>query len=285
MRTYVDLAQLAADFPILTNLVHLNGDGSFKDVYSADHPTDGPVVLKLIDPGQDAESIKREIIAAQQVGNLRVPEVFEVGKVRTPIGDSTWIREKRIVGQSVRALLQQGPFDTTSLLKLGLHGLEALVAAENVHIVHRDVKPDNMMCDTNSDFWLLDFGIARHLKLTSQTATMSAFGKCTPGYAPTEQFRNYKHEIDARSDLFALGVTLYECATGSNPFWEGTRDSMEVLRRTEKMQLPTLNLTFESAKEFGDLVDAMTQKHYRHRPQSAKEALDWMRDIAEKEGI
>jgi len=57
-------------------------------------------------------------------------------------------------------------------------------------------------------FWLLDFGIARHLDLSSLTATSLPYGKMTLGYAPPEQCRNFKREIDSRADLFALGVTM-----------------------------------------------------------------------------
>ncbi|MFX8601132.1 serine/threonine protein kinase, partial [Acinetobacter baumannii] len=74
------------------------------------------------------------------------------------------------------------------------------------------------MIDLNGDFWLLDFGIARHLAMSSLTADFRTFGKFTPGYAPIEQWRNLKSEIDSRSDMFALGVTIIEASTGVNPF-------------------------------------------------------------------
>jgi eukaryotic-like serine/threonine-protein kinase len=89
----------------------------------------------------------------------------------------------------------------------------------------------------------IDFDIARHLRLESLTATAAAFGQFTWGYAPPEQCRNIKAQIDARSDLFALGVTLYECATGSNPFRKGARDPLEILSRIEGMPLPPLSLS------------------------------------------
>ena len=163
--------------------------------------------------------------------------------------------------------------------------LEALVSAEQVHIVHRDVKPDNIMCDLNNNFWLLDFGVARHLSLDSLTATASPLGKFTAGYAPPEQFKNFKNDIDARADLFALGVTLYQCATGVNPFQHAARDWTEVLRRVEHQPLPPLSLSFGSANEFKDLVSTMVQKRPDHRQATANEALDWMKEICAKEQI
>lgn len=182
-------------------------------------------------------------------------------------------------------MLQAGPLNTTRLLRLGLHTLDALSKAEAEQIVHRDVKPQNIMLDAAGHFWLLDFGLARHLTLSSMTPTADPFGKCTPGYAPPEQFRNIKSEIDGRADLFALGVTLYECATGSNPFRHGARNVLDIFRNVETKHLVPLSLKFGSANEFRDLVATMTQKRRDHRPRTVAEALDWMMDICTREHI
>jgi serine/threonine protein kinase len=280
----IDLAWLGQKFPDLSPIAPL-GTGGQKTVFSAQHPTDGDVVLKIIHPQHDPETANREMLAVKAVQSPRVPRILDNGTITTTLGNSIWIREQRVSGTPLSERLQSGPIDPTRLLKLGLHMLEALVSAEQVHIVHRDVKPDNIMCDTNDNFWLLDFGVARHLRLQSLTATSSPFGKFTPGYAPPEQFRNIKHDIDARADLFALGVTLYQSATGKNPFQEGARDFIEVLRRVEKMNPPPLALTFGSANEFRDLVSTMMQKRLDHRLKTANDALNWMRDICIKENI
>jgi serine/threonine-protein kinase len=275
---------LRAHFPQLANLSALSQGGQ-KLVFSAAHPTDGDVVLKLIHPSQNLEIVQREILAVQQVQSPRVPKILDQGYIPTPLGNCIWLREQRVPGQTVRQLLGVGPFNSDRLLRLGLHMLEALVKAEEAHIVHRDVKPDNIICSPNEDFWLLDFGLARHLHLDSLTATALPFGKVTWGYSPPEQCRNLKAEIDARADLFALGVTIYECATGNNPFREGTANPLEMLRRVETLPLVPLNLQFSQAGQFRDLVDAMTQKRRDHRPSSALEALVWMREICAQEGI
>jgi eukaryotic-like serine/threonine-protein kinase len=163
--------------------------------------------------------------------------------------------------------------------------LEALAAAEAVRIVHRDVKPDNIISDPGGSFWLLDFGVARHPDLRSLTPTGLPFGKGTLGYCPPEQFRNIKPAIDGRADLFGLGVTLYECASGSNPFRAGARNDLEVLKRVERMALLPLRLSFGAGNEFRDLVDSMTQKRRDQRPASAAEALQWIQEICAKEGL
>jgi serine/threonine-protein kinase len=175
--------------------------------------------------------------------------------------------------------------DSAELLRLALHVTETLVSAEAVQIVHRDIKPDNLIVDPDGCYWVIDFGLARHLGLESLTATVAAFGHVTWGYAPLEQCRNIKQEIDARADLFALGVTLYECATGSNPYREGARDALEVLRRVESRALPRLELSFSSGAEFADLVATLAQRQRIHRPQTAREAYEWITEICGEEGI
>lgn len=282
--TSIDLAWLQQQFPDLTNLSPLNSGGQ-KQVFAADHASDGSVVLKIIHPHQALEATRREALAAGQLSAHRVPQILDAALLATPLGDCVWFRERRIHGESVRELVRRGPFDKVPLLKLGLQVLEILVAAERLHIVHRDIKPDNLIRDSHGDFWLIDFGLARHLDLSSLTATANVFGKHTPGYAPPEQFRNRKTEIDIRCDLFGLGVTLYEAATGSNPYTAGARDHLEILRRVQGPPLPPLRLGFPSGQNFADLVSALTQPRRNHRPATAQEAHDWMKAICVAEGI
>lgn len=283
-RSQVPADGLAGLFPDLQDIQPLSQGGQ-KQVFSAIHPHDGHVVLKLMHPNADIQRTEREILAVGQVQSARVPRILDYGVVQTQIGSSFWFREQRIHGATVREKLQSGPFNIPLLLRLALQISEALAAAEVVQIVHRDVKPENLILDLNGDFWLIDFGLARHLGLDSLTATANVFGNVTWGYAPLEQCRNIKQEIDARADLFALGVTLYECATGINPYREDARDALEILQRVEKNSLPRLILAFHSAKEFSDLIAALTQRHRIHRPRTAMEAYEWIKEICDREGL
>ncbi|MDE3180836.1 MAG: serine/threonine protein kinase [Acidobacteriota bacterium] len=274
----VDPGWLTAQFPDLTGIAALGG-GGFKRVFSARHAKEGNVVLKLIHPQQSLETTRREILAVNQVQSQRVPKIIAVGQITTPLGNSVWFLEQRVMGATVREMLRAGPLSTQSLLKLALHILETLASAEAVRIVHRDVKPENLICDATDDFWLIDFGIARHLQLQSQTASGLPFGKMTMGYAPPEQCNNVKSEIDSRADLFALGVTMYECADGRHPFLHPPASFVEVLRRVESLPLVPLQFSFPAGREFWDLLDAMTKKRRDHRPRSAREAFEWMQEI------
>ena len=189
----VTAAWLAGHFPDLSKVQHLSQGGQ-KQVFSAIHQSDGDVVLKLMHPPADIERTARELIAVARARSSRVPEIFGHGAIPTPIGDCFWFREKRILGRTVQQCLKHGrPLGTADLLKMCLHVTESLAAAEAVNIVHRDVKPANIILDTKGDFWLIDFGIARHLGLDSLTDSGSPFGVFTVGYAPPEQCRNMKH--------------------------------------------------------------------------------------------
>jgi eukaryotic-like serine/threonine-protein kinase len=271
------------NFPDIGSVAAL-GHGGQKQVFSGVHTTDGDVVLKIIHPAVPMPSIDREVMAVEQVQSPRVPRILEVGTVATPFGNCIWIREQRVMGVSLRARLGASTLSPDELLRLTLQILEALAAAEGTNIVHRDVKPDNTMLDANGEFWLLDFGIARHLAMTPLTATAAPFGKFTVGYAPVEQFRNIQSSIDSRADLFALGVTVHECATGVQPFWDGARDQLEVLAKVEKQPLPPLVVACKQSDSFRDLIDAMTKKRRDQRVGSVSEALIWMREIVAAEG-
>lgn len=278
----IDLGWLARQFPDLTGLQALAAGGQ-KQVFTARHALDGEVVLKLIDPGGDPARTERELKAATKVQAPRMPRIFEHGQLTGNMGTIVWFREQRIAGEALNSRIQKGTLSYPELLRLALHVSETLVAAEDVNIVHRDIKPANIIVDAQGEFWLIDFGLARHLDLESLTPTVALGGCGTPGYAPAEQCRNDKPDIDARADVFALGVTLYEAATGRNPHVDGARDRFEIIRRASTQQLPRLGSPL--ASEFADLVATLAQPNLVHRCQTAREAHEWIEDLCDREGI
>jgi len=274
---------LKREFPELSGIAPL-AQGGQKVVFAARHPTEGNVVVKVILPGQDLSRIQREVAAVQQVKSRRVPRVLGAGTVTLPTGASLWLREERIEGESVREILTRGALVVTEVTRLGLNVLEALADAERARIVHRDVKPENIMRDQNGEFWLLDFGIARHLDLVSLTASAAIGGPATIGYAPPEQFRNRKREIDSRADLFALAVTMVECLIGRHPFRDGARDAADVLRRIENTAMVVPPIPGDGDGRLRELVVAMGQRRVDPRPRSAAEALAWMNEVCAPAG-
>ncbi len=278
------LSWVEESFPDIKHLAAHQAGGQ-KVVFTGVHRDEGDVVLKLILPTTSQDAVSREVLAVQLVHSSRVPEIFAVGTQSSPVGEITWIREQRIMGCTLRHLMSQGHLSPAQILIMTYHVLQALYDAESAKIVHRDVKPENIMIDQAGSFWLLDFGIARHLSMPALTATISAFGKFTPGYAPVEQFRNIQSDIDARADLFALGVTVHECVNLTHPFINGARDVMEVLSKVETYNLSRVCVQCKMQNQFADLIEAMTKKRRDHRIRYVEEALEWMREIITEEGL
>ena len=277
-RTSVDVRWIAQRFPELSDLVPL-AQGGQKIVFSAVHENEGEVVLKLLLRESGFDRLEREILAAKLVACDRVPRIYATGSLSSPLGERIWVREERVHGETLRTSLRSGPLGFDDVLRLGVQLLDILVVAEAHRLVHRDIKPENVMVDPQGDFWLLDFGLARHLDLESLTATHHRYGVGTLGYSAPEQMRNRKREIDSRSDLFALGVVLYECTCGRNPFLDGARDGLEVLRRVERQHLPRLQHADDANGEFADFMAALTQKYPSQRPSSVKDAKLWIEEI------
>jgi serine/threonine protein kinase len=280
----IDVSWLQKQFPDITDLKPL-GHGGQKLVFSGKHPKDGDIVLKLFNPTSDPERAAREVQAVAAINCPRVPKIYQTGVMKSPIGDVIWVREQRLQGENLRERLAKGPLDRVAAMRLALHVAEALAIAEQNRIVHRDVKPENVIVDTAGNFWLLDFGLARHLDKDSLTATGAPYGVGTLGYSPTEQFRNKKEDIDGRADLFALGVTLYESVEGKNPFRDGARDGSEILRRVEKTPLPLISVKVGADDQFRDLVQTMSRTQRDHRPPNASDALAWIQQICKDNGI
>jgi serine/threonine-protein kinase len=282
----IDQKWIESKFLELSQISALNHGGQ-KWVFSAKHARDGDVVLKIVKPHSDPERTRREVLAAQKVAHPRVPAILEVGTCNSNLGDCVWIREQRVHGECLRPVLARRPLCALDVLRLGLQVLDTLVATAKVNLVHRDVKPDNIIRDSGGAFWLIDFGLARHLDLESATGDGPLDGVGTVGYSAPEQMRNRKSEIDGRADLFAVAVTLYEAATGVNPFRQNVRTPLECLRRSENDDLPRLRLLLPngSSQNLSDLVATMAQKRRDLRPRTVEDAHIWMQEICAIEGV
>jgi serine/threonine-protein kinase len=275
----IDIDWIKNNFPEIQNPVYLAGGGQ-KEVFEGLHAENGTVVLKLFKNSKDTDRILREIDASEKVPSVQIPKIYDKGAKPSHLGEVIWIREQLIRGQSIRQKLESGgKLSPDFVISLAKQILSVLLASESVRIVHRDVKPENIMIADDGVFWLLDFGLARHLDLESLTGTALVYGVGTPGYAPPEQFRNIKPEIDSRADLFGLGVTLFECLEGYNFFREDVRNLPDVLYKMENKPLPPISVQFDKSEEFNDLINAMTRAKPEHRIESISEAFKWIQEI------
>lgn len=272
---------ISQQMPDLSSITQCPRSGQ-RWVFSAIHAQNGNVMIKVFTPGTNTERVNREVLTINKVNPPRVPKILDVGTFEeSPWGNNLiWLREQRIMGEDIRQILNNGTLlGKDDVLCLALNILETLAEVEQERIVHRDIKPDNIVRSEDHSFWLLDFGIARHLDLTSITDTFAIGGPGTVGYAPPEQLKNRKHDIDSRTDLFALAVTLVECITGKNPYIDGARDSPHVIRKIETSSLLIPIIPWDINMLFTDLISTMGQRRIDLRPSTAKEAFDWMKDI------
>jgi serine/threonine protein kinase len=216
----------------------------------------------------------------QQIGCPNVPPIFATGFLAGAPKPYFWLIEPWLDGDNLRARLAAGALSDEIVLLIARDVSYVLSEAEKKHIVHRDVKPENIFIDFgNSKCWLLDFGIARHLERSTLTRAGAGQGPLSPGYAPPEQIQNYTDKIDCRADLFALGVTLHEALMGVNPFTQGTTDPNEVLRRVMQTELHRPSRDIDTAGQFSDLVMVMTRSRRSHRPRTAAKAHNWISGI------
>ncbi len=210
------------------------GAGGQKVVYRATG-TDGSVqALKLIPnpPGASDERALREVLAAAKVSGPGFATIHVIDRCTIDGSPFVYLVEEFITGDSLRARLQPPvPQPPAFVRQLGDALLEALGVVEASRLVHRDIKPDNIMIAHDGRIVLIDFGIARHLDSASLTSSYAMFGPMTVGYCAPEQVTNQKRAISIRTDLFALGVVLYEVAAGFNPFVRGCTTAGEVFNR------------------------------------------------------
>ncbi|HRZ34763.1 MAG TPA: serine/threonine-protein kinase [Candidatus Paceibacterota bacterium] len=190
-----------------------------------------PVAVKLLPPELTADPERRkrfvhEARAAARVPHPAIAQVYDVGEQEGII----YIAMELVEGRTVADLVQSKDLDLLGAMELAIEVAEGLAQAHEAGIVHRDVKPANVMVTRDGHAKILDFGLAKLVEPTGSTLAAGPAGvdvstmtqteigaiKGTPAYMSPEQIR--AGAVDARSDLFSLGVMLFEMATGEAPF-------------------------------------------------------------------
>jgi serine/threonine protein kinase/tetratricopeptide (TPR) repeat protein len=202
-------------------IIALLGQGGMGAVYKAhDNELDRLVALKIIRPEltTNPEMLKRfkqELILARQVTHRNVIRIFDLGQA----DGFKFITMEYLEGQDLRVVLREkGRLTPEEAAKIILQICRALEVAHSEGVIHRDLKPQNIMLDASGRAYVMDFGIARSAYLPGMTQTGALVG--TPEYMSPEQAKGEK--IDERSDLFSLGVILYELLIGQSPYYSDT---------------------------------------------------------------
>ncbi|MFH1686122.1 MAG: protein kinase [bacterium] len=197
-------------------IVEKIGAGGMGEVFLADDSQlRREVALKFLPPNLTADSefrvrFRREAMAAARLSHAHIITVYDVGEHE----GRPYIAMEYFPGKSLKALARQRPLDCAEIVRIGLQIAQALDQAHQAGITHRDIKSENILINETGTVKILDFGLARLEEEAGLTQTGTALG--TISYMSPEQVQG--QIVDHRSDLFSLGVVLYELATGRLPF-------------------------------------------------------------------
>jgi eukaryotic-like serine/threonine-protein kinase len=280
------IAESIAHYRIIKQL----GAGGMGEVYLAlDTKLDRKVAIKVLHPDSLAEeNLKKRLLReAQAAAKLEHPNICAVYDVNE--ADSfTFIVMQYIEGETLGEKMLLDPLELSTALALAEQAAEGLAEAHRHGILHRDIKPQNIMITPRGQLKILDFGLAKQMRANdsvdfeAQTATMLS----TPGqvvgtmpYMSPEQLHG--EPLDASSDIFSLGVTLYEMLAGKHPFQD--KSAAGTLSRIMMGDpIPTEQFNAQVSPELQALLNKMLSKDKAARYQSAQELLTDLRRLPAK---
>jgi serine/threonine protein kinase len=280
-------------------LLSLLGRGGMGEVYLAlDTRLGRKVALKLLPTAftTDADRLQRfarEARAASALNHPNIITIHEIGEVATENGSMRYIVTEYVEGETLRqrmASLPQRRMKPSEAIEVALQIAAALSAAHEAGIAHRDIKPENVMIRRDGIVKVLDFGLAKLTESAppvndSQASTLvrnitdDGVVMGTPRYMSPEQARGEK--VDARTDIFSLGVVLYEMITGRAPFAATTPGDViaAILRDSPP---PLAESAPDAPPEMGRILGNALRKDRDTRYQTVKELLDDLKDLTEE---
>jgi serine/threonine-protein kinase len=274
----LDVADVATALPDLQNIAVVDRGGQklvFRATYNGQ-----PYAVKfaLLPSDVDNEDLEHTEItqrASREVEIMRdctSPFMVKLGPIGlnfTTVADQQllYFSEEFIEGSSVKALLRDGPLSLDRVVRLGTQISNAIKELWALGKIHRDIKPANIMQRTNGAFVLLDAGLA--FDVVGDSLSKGFIVGTMPYFSPEQfDYDNRRRVLDFRSDIFSLGVTLYEAITGQHPFWTRGDNSASVFRKITAITPPPPSaIRPEVPKELDRLILRMMAKspHLRYR--------------------
>jgi len=253
-------------------ILELLGQGGMGAVYKAhDIELERLVALKLIRPDlasnpEILRRFKQELILAREVTHRNVIRIFDLGQAK----GFKFITMEFVEGRDLRAILRErGKLPPEEAVRIISQVCRALESAHAAGVVHRDLKPQNIMLDAKDRVYVMDFGIAHSLETPGMTQTGALMG--TPEYMSPEQAKGIK--VDPRSDLFSLGIIFYELLSGISPFKADTALAT-LLKRTQERPQPPAEVDPTIPKAISDVVMKCLEIDRDLRFSTAREILE-----------
>ncbi len=247
------------------------GKGGMGEVYKAlDREIDEKVALKLLNPdiAGDEKTIERfrsELKLARQISHRNVCRMYDLNKAE----GTHYIIMEYVAGEDLKSSIRRmGPLNPAKAVFITKQVCEGLIEAHRLGVVHRDLKPQNIMIDPEGNVRIMDFGIARSLKTKGVTDTGVIIG--TPEYMSVEQVEG--EAVDQRSDVYSLGVILYEMLTAAVPFNGDTPLSIALKHKTQPPPNPR-EITPLIPEDLSQLILKCMEKDKEKRFQNAEELL------------
>jgi serine/threonine protein kinase len=268
-------------YRILTRL----GCGGMGEVFLADDPAlRRGVAIKRIRPGLQRDPmfrarLRREAQLAARLSHRAIVQVFDL----LSENDIDHVVMEYVPGPSLHTLLAGRPMAIAEAVRIAAELTDGLAYAHRQGIVHRDLKLENVLISTDGQPKIADFGIARRTRAIAdegahETLTRDGYLLGTSRAMSPEQIQS--HDVDARSDLFSLGVLLYELVTGDTPF-AARNEAMTMLRVLNDRPAPARERAPEVPAALSELIDHLLEKDPAQRPGDARAVASRLRRVLE----
>ena len=248
------------------------GKGGMGRVYKAiDTEINENVAIKLLNPeiSADEKTIERfrnELITARKISHKNVCRMYHLSKDEE---GTQYITMEYVQGEDLKStIIRVGQLSIGKAISIAKQVCEGLSEAHHLGVIHRDLKPQNIMVDREGNTRIMDFGIARSIRKKGITDAGVLIG--TPEYMSPEQVD--EKEVDARSDIYSLGIILYEMVTGRVPF-EGDKPLTIALKHKSEKPREPKELNPHTHDELNRLILKCVEKDSRKRYQTAEELL------------